>query len=59
MYTYRWNIFPQPLKCLFAQFIAKQIELFHVYIYVEWQEEEYNIYIYLRLWPMGVQNEME
>ena len=37
--TYRWNVFLQPLNCLFTQFTAKQIQLFHVYIYVDWHVE--------------------
>jgi len=31
--------FLQPINCLFAQFIDEQIELFHVYIYVDWHVE--------------------
>ena len=29
-------VFPRPLNCFFAQFIAEQMELFYVYIYVDW-----------------------
>ena len=35
----KFYVFPQPLNCLFAQFFAKQIEPFYVYIYVDWHVE--------------------
>jgi len=39
-------VFLQRLNCLFAQFIAEQIEPSHVYIYVDWHVEWSTIYIY-------------